>query len=159
MTTRETVVKLKKQGVINSEIARRANISRERVSQILGKSPESENKRQARLVVKRALARKMIQKMPCVFCGSKDSQAHHSDYSKPLDIVWVCKKHHNKIHNPNAKSKFSPPRSIRRSTDFEAELAKAFDKNPDINPDRHGAFSTLMLRVVTFYNKNVKVGK
>lgn len=31
---------------------------------------------------------------PCEICGSKDAQAHHPDYSKPLKVVWLCLKHH-----------------------------------------------------------------
>lgn len=27
-------------------------------------------------------------------CGDTKVQVHHEDYSKPLDIVWLCKKHH-----------------------------------------------------------------
>lgn len=26
-------------------------------------------------------------------------QAHHPDYSKPLEIVWLCRKHHTELHN------------------------------------------------------------
>jgi hypothetical protein len=31
----------------------------------------------------------------CSVCHStKNVEAHHEDYSKPLEIVWLCKKHH-----------------------------------------------------------------
>lgn len=32
-------------------------------------------------------------KKPC-FCGALKVEAHHTDYSKPLDVIWYCKKHH-----------------------------------------------------------------
>ncbi len=31
------------------------------------------------------------------WCG-KLGQAHHKDYSKPLEVDWLCNKHHNDIH-------------------------------------------------------------
>lgn len=33
-------------------------------------------------------------KLPCSVCGSVKSEAHHPDYSKPLEVEWYCKKHH-----------------------------------------------------------------
>jgi hypothetical protein len=30
-------------------------------------------------------------------CESRP-QAHHPDYSKPLDVVWLCDDHHKQAH-------------------------------------------------------------
>lgn len=27
-------------------------------------------------------------------CGSSNTQPHHEDYSKPLDVRWFCREHH-----------------------------------------------------------------
>lgn len=41
-----------------------------------------------------------LQKMPCEVCGAiKNLHAHHDDYSKPLDVRWLCAEHHKKHHN------------------------------------------------------------
>jgi len=43
---------------------------------------------------------------PCEVCGTAKSQGHHEDYSKPLDVVWLCTRHHadRHIHLRNAKT-------------------------------------------------------
>jgi hypothetical protein len=33
-----------------------------------------------------------------MFCGDEDSQGHHFDYERPLDVIWVCDRHHDEIH-------------------------------------------------------------
>jgi ribosomal protein S27AE len=33
----------------------------------------------------------------CSKCGAK-AQAHHDDYKKPLDVRWLCPKHHGEHH-------------------------------------------------------------
>ncbi len=37
-------------------------------------------------------------KESCEICGSTDTQAHHDDYTKPLDVNWLCRKHHLEHH-------------------------------------------------------------
>jgi hypothetical protein len=38
---------------------------------------------------------KLVRTYVCAVCGStKNVEAHHEDYSKPLEIVELCKKHH-----------------------------------------------------------------
>ena len=31
-------------------------------------------------------------------CGETKVEAHHEDYSKPLEITWLCKQHHTLRH-------------------------------------------------------------
>lgn len=35
---------------------------------------------------------------PCRICGGNEVEAHHKDYDKPLDVIWLCKKHHMEEH-------------------------------------------------------------
>lgn len=36
-------------------------------------------------------------KSSCEICGAK-AQAHHEDYSKPLEVIWLCPIHHKQRH-------------------------------------------------------------
>jgi hypothetical protein len=52
----------------------------------------------ARAAVHRALKSGLLSKAPCETCGSSTVEAHHHDYSKPLDVHWLCKACHVKSH-------------------------------------------------------------
>ena len=54
-------------------------------------------KKQAHRRLQSALKLGKLHRHPCFICGNK-AQAHHDDYSKPLDVVWVCSKHHGELH-------------------------------------------------------------
>lgn len=53
----------------------------------------------ARQEVLKALKRGELKKEPCNRCGSKKVHAHHTDYSKPLKVIWLCEKHHREAHD------------------------------------------------------------
>ena len=48
--------------------------------------------------VARAIKAGILEPEPCKICGAIDVQAHHEDYSKPLDVIWFCRKHHAEHH-------------------------------------------------------------
>lgn len=59
------------------------------------KFPERYEARQAVLVAVRA---GRIEKLPCRVCGDPAAEAHHPDYSRPLDVIWLCAPHHRAEH-------------------------------------------------------------
>lgn len=49
--------------------------------------------------VAKALVKGILIRSPCAMCGSGDLvHAHHDDYSKPLDVIWLCVIHHKSRH-------------------------------------------------------------
>lgn len=53
----------------------------------------------ARNAISNALRAGRLARLPCQMCGSEKTEAHHTDYSKPLDVMWLCRKHHLEQHN------------------------------------------------------------
>jgi hypothetical protein len=48
--------------------------------------------------VARALKSGNLLKHPCIRCGNPKSVAHHEDYDKPLDVMWLCQPCHKQRH-------------------------------------------------------------
>ena len=59
------------------------------------RSEEQKAKIRARSAVSNAIRDGKLTRLPCEVCSSTDRiEAHHEDHSKPLEIKWLCKKHH-----------------------------------------------------------------
>lgn len=56
------------------------------------------NKAKARAMVEREVLAGRLQRNPCEICGEPKTHAHHDDYSKPLEVRWLCVKHHMEAH-------------------------------------------------------------
>lgn len=55
-------------------------------------------KKKAHGIVCNAIRSGLLTRQSCGICGAYKTEAHHEDYSKPLDVVWLCKKHHMARH-------------------------------------------------------------
>jgi hypothetical protein len=51
----------------------------------------------ARNILNSAVYRGVVKPQPCWVCGDR-AEAHHPDYSSPLDVVWLCNSHHREAH-------------------------------------------------------------
>lgn len=69
-----------------------------------------QEKMRARAAVKEAVRRKKIRKpMHCSRCGTEtaksDLHGHHEDYSKPLEVEWLCAECHSLAHTGNLNNR------------------------------------------------------
>ena len=58
----------------------------------------AEQKRAVALIYQ-AIKKGRIKRGSCEICGkTKSVQGHHRDYSKPLEVNWLCISHHKRLH-------------------------------------------------------------
>ncbi len=55
-------------------------------------------RKRANTKVANAIRAGKIVRQPCWVCGGEKVEAHHADYSRPFDIVWLCVMHHRATH-------------------------------------------------------------
>lgn len=54
-------------------------------------------RKKAQTALRGAVLAGKVTPLPCFVCGEK-AEAHHPDYSAPLDVVWLCSPHHKQAH-------------------------------------------------------------
>lgn len=53
----------------------------------------------ARVLINKAIKDGTLIKENCEVCGTDEKiEGHHDDYSKPLEVRWLCTQHHNDWH-------------------------------------------------------------
>jgi len=72
---------------------RRARVMRERI-----RDPKERYKHEARWAAKRAISNGRLVRKPCEVCGAPKVDSHHDDYSRPLEVRWLCREHHVQQH-------------------------------------------------------------
>lgn len=79
---------------------RRSTRDKERQKRVIAKWKEKNpEKREAHYQVLRAIKKGLLIRKPCLKCGVKKVHAHHEDYSKPLEVLWLCPIHHWEFDN------------------------------------------------------------
>jgi len=51
-------------------------------------------KYKAHIQVALAIRKGTLIRQSCEDCGDPQTQAHHKDYAEPLNVQWLCRKHH-----------------------------------------------------------------
>ena len=71
-------------------------LNRERSRQAYTDNPEAT---QARRMILNLINLGLIKRESCQYplCHRKKTDGHHPDYSKPLEVVWLCRSHHHLI--------------------------------------------------------------
>lgn len=86
-----------------------AQIEADRTLYLGGRArPRPSNRRsgprqRARALLWQAVGRGEVAKPVCCEwpgCCETRIQAHHHDYSRPLSVIWLCRRHHNAAHRP-----------------------------------------------------------
>jgi hypothetical protein len=59
---------------------------------------EDGRRNRAHGAVARAIRNGGLVRQPCIRCGAEKSVAHHENYDKPLEVVWLCQPCHVQHH-------------------------------------------------------------
>ena len=60
--------------------------------------PEYRRKMLARSVTRDEIRAGRLVRLPCEVCGREPAEAHHHDYGRPLEVRWLCRRHHRDAH-------------------------------------------------------------
>ncbi len=58
----------------------------------------AQKKVKAHVAVARARRLGEMEAAACAVCDDPNAIAHHEDYDRPLEVVWLCRSHHMQRH-------------------------------------------------------------
>lgn len=79
----------------------------------------------AQNILEKAIGRgQVLRQHRCEACGYEGTfsdgrtaiQAHHCDYNRPLDVMWLCQKCHHEWHKYNKAKEVVPSEAMPRTT-------------------------------------------
>lgn len=106
-----------------------AYVQRWRVGRPL--TPEQRYKGSARSYANVYQRRGKLVPQPCEKCGSLKSEKHHHDYSKPLEVEWLCRPCHLQWHRDNRETPLVPQLPVREPVYSKSPKRAAFLKRQE----------------------------
>lgn len=97
----ENEAKLREKNKRERECADKAQTAKKRGEYLQKYEPKRIAKNAVRSMI---LTGRMIAQ-PCEICGEVKADAHHDDYAKPIDVRWLCRRHHKQWHAENGQGK------------------------------------------------------
>lgn len=52
----------------------------------------------AQRALRAAVKMGIVEPKPCERCGGEPAEAHHPEYSRPADVIWLCRPCHKRVH-------------------------------------------------------------
>ena len=93
-------------GIASHEKSRRKYVdnNKEKIYQTTKRYKQANKKKtQCHGIVNYAVRCGNLSSGPCEVCGAGNTHGHHDDYNKPLDVRWLCPKHHIEWHAKNGE--------------------------------------------------------
>jgi hypothetical protein len=93
---------------------------------------EATLQKQAYKATRSALSQGRLTRQNCRDCADPNTHAHHEDYNKPLDIIWLCPSCHKALHwrrNPRRKPKTKPFVKVFRPVEITQETIDAIKQS------------------------------
>lgn len=79
------------------------------------------DRRNARTKARRAVLAGKLVKTACEWCSEVDTEMHHPDYTKPLEVMWLCKLCHEKWHKQFGDAKSTAIGNSLSITEMETQ--------------------------------------
>lgn len=74
----------------------------------------SKKQDKVREMVKLAIKKGLLIRGCCNICGKNKAQAHHENYNKPFEIMWLCSKHHREHEETTGLRKKKYQKNIKQ---------------------------------------------
>ena len=94
----------------------------------------------AQRAVQAAVRAGRLHRGPCEVCGTTENiHGHHGDYSKPLEVRWLCGEHHADLHGwtPEDSAMLAVDRAVNKLQEAGDNYFRPSKELADLQRQRH----------------------